>query len=102
MNKLEDLKKGTSVNGILTNSTVTVIDVEWHGSDVVELTYKGQDGKPNTELIFRDREPVLEIVAAGTPWAFNSDGHLFKLASEAYRIRMAYLFDQTASSISAS
>ena len=93
MASLEDLKKGAQVSGVVSGETITVIDVEWHGTHVVELTYRRTDGTTETELINRDREPELEIVEPGTPWAFDSDGHLFKLASEAYRIRMAYLFD---------
>ena len=58
-----------------------------------EVTYRDISGKDNSELLFRDRETDLEVTEAGTPWAFDSDGELFRLASEAYRIRMAYLFD---------
>jgi len=90
---LEDLRKGAQVSGVVSGETVTVIDVEWHGSHVVELTYRRSDGTVASELVLRDREPELEIVRPGTPWAFDSDGHLFKLVSEAYRIRMAHLFD---------
>lgn len=28
-------------------------------SEVVEVFYKGPDGRPGTELLFRDREPTL-------------------------------------------
>ena len=93
MAKLEDLKKGASVNGLLPSGPVAVVDVRWHGSDVVELTYRDVTGNLGSELVFRDREPQLVIAAAGTPWAFDGDGELFRLVSEAYRIRMAYLFD---------
>lgn len=93
MAKLEELKKGASVEGVLSNNPVTVVDVRWHGSNVVELTYRDAGGTLGSELIFRDREPSLTITAPGTPWAFDSDGELFRLVSEAYRIRMAYLFD---------
>jgi SNF2 family DNA or RNA helicase len=93
MAKLEDLKKGASVSGLLSNGPVTVVDVRWHGSDVVELTYRDVAGNLGSELIFRDREPQLVVASPGTPWAFDGDGELFRLISEAYRIRMAYLFD---------
>ena len=45
------------------------------------------------QLLYRDSEPALALVAAGVPWAFDSDGALFRLVSEAHRIRLAYLFD---------
>jgi len=90
---LEDLKRGAIVKGILPDSPVTIIDVQWYGSNAIELTYKNASGKPGSELLFRDREPMLEIVTAGRPWSFDGDGSLFRLVSEAYRIRLAHLFD---------
>jgi SNF2 family DNA or RNA helicase len=93
MSKLEDLKHGSKVTGILQTSPVTILDVKWHGGDVLEVTYRDDAGQLGSELIFRDKEVDLEVIEAGNPWAFDSDGALFRLASEAYRIRMAYLFD---------
>lgn len=93
MANLEDLTRGTLVKGILPNHHVTVLDARWHGSDVVELTYKDANGQPYTELLFRDRAPTLEIVTDSLPWSFNGDGALLRLVSEAHRIRLAYLFD---------
>ncbi|XFA72041.1 helicase-related protein [Thermosynechococcaceae cyanobacterium Okahandja] len=93
MIKLEKLTSGTTVKGILPNQSVTVIEAKWHGSDVVELTYKDTNGQPHTEILFRDREPTLEIVTEGRPWSFDGDGALLRLVSEAHRIRLAHLFD---------
>jgi SNF2 family DNA or RNA helicase len=93
MAQLEDLTRGTTVKGILPTHNVTVIDAKWHGSDVVELTYKDANGQPHTEILFRDLEPTLEIVTEGRPWSFDGDGALLRLASEAHRIRLAHLFD---------
>ncbi|MBC1238614.1 hypothetical protein [Nostoc sp. 2RC] len=36
--RLENLTKGTQVQGILPNNIITIVDAQWHGSDVVELT----------------------------------------------------------------
>ena len=93
MAALEDLKPGAIVKGILPNTQVTVVSAQWFGSEAVELTYKDPAGRPGTELLYRDREPTLELVEAGRPWSFDGDGGLYRLASEAYRIRLAYLFD---------
>lgn len=93
MARLEELTAGTLVNGILPDGPVTVIQAKWHGSNVVELTYKDCAGAPRCELLYRDREPNLEIASAGLPWSFDADGAMFRLVSEARRIRMAYLFD---------
>ncbi|HSW63599.1 MAG TPA: helicase-related protein, partial [Dissulfurispiraceae bacterium] len=90
---LEDLTRGASVKGILPDSLITVVDVKWHGSAVVELTYKDVSGRLGQELLYRDREPTIEIVSVGRHWIFDGDGGLLRLVSEAYRIRLAYLFD---------
>jgi hypothetical protein len=93
MAKLEDLKRSATVKGILPDCLVTVIDVKWYGSAAVELTYKDPAGKPGVVLLYRDREPTLEIAEAGRAWSFDGDGKLFRLVSEAHRINLAHLFD---------
>jgi len=93
MIKLEDIKREAVLKGILPDRSVTVVDVRWHGQSAIEIVYKDAEGTLGTELIFRDREPTLDIVEYGLPWSFNADPNLFKLASEAYRVRLAYLFD---------
>ena len=37
--------------------------------------------------------PGLKVVEQGRPWSFDGDGALFRLVSEAQRIRLAHLFD---------
>ena len=93
MARLEELTRGASLKGILPDCQVTVVDVKWHGSAALELTYKDPVGKPGNELLYRDREPTLEVVSVGRPWSFDADGALFRLVSEAYRIHLAHLFD---------
>lgn len=95
MTHLEDLKRGSLVKGILSSGAVTVIDIKWHGADVIELTYKDDDGRLGNELLYRDRESSLEITEPGRTWSFDGDGALLRLVSEAYRIRLAHLFDPT-------
>src|SRR4051812_44874447 len=93
MARLEELTRGASVKGILPECLVSIVDVKWIGTVAVELTYKDSGGRLGSELIYRDREPTIEIAAAGRPWSFDGDASLFRLASEANRIRLAYLFD---------
>ncbi len=93
MARLEELTRGASVKGILPDAIVTVVDVKWHGSSVVELTYKDSAGRLANELLYRHREPTLEIASVGRPWSFDGDGGMLRLVSEAYRIRLAYVFD---------
>jgi len=91
--KLEDLRPQAALQGILPEATVTVVSVQWYGSDALELTYKDPTGRVGNVLLYRDDEPRLQIVEHGRPWSFDGDGDLFRLVSEAHRIRLAYLFD---------
>jgi len=75
------------------SGVVTVVNTQWFGSEGLELTYKTAEGRLGNELLYRHDEPRLEIVAAGRPWSFDGSGHLFRLVSEAHRIRLAHLFD---------
>lgn len=93
MAKLEDLKSGASIKGILPNGLVTVVSVRMFGSEALELTYKDAEGKLANQLLYRHDEPRLEVVQSGRPWSFDGDGTLFRIVSEARRIRLAYLFD---------
>jgi SNF2 family DNA or RNA helicase len=90
---LEELVPGVTVKGLLPGSSATIISVKRHGSTSVELVYQDAGGRLGSELLYSDSVANLEIVPAGLPWSFAGDGALFRLTSEAYRIRLAYLFD---------
>jgi SNF2 family DNA or RNA helicase len=93
MIRLEDLQPNASIRGILPDSLITVVSVQWYGSEALELTYKTPSGKVANELLYRHDEPRLDLVEQGRPWSFDGDGGLFRLVSEAHRIRLAHLFD---------
>jgi SNF2 family DNA or RNA helicase len=93
MIKLEEITKGTYLTGVIPSQTVEIIDAFWHGSDVIEITFKDGLGNPNNEILYRDSETNLDIIKKSAPWSFNASSSLFKLVSEAYRIRLAYIFD---------
>ena len=93
MTRLEDLQPTAAVRGILPDRLVTVVSVQWFGSEALELTYKAPSGRVANELLYRHDEPRLQVVEHGRPWSFDGDGHLFRLVSEAHRIRLAHLFD---------
>ena len=93
MARLEDLQPNAVVNGILPDSQVTVVGVQWFGTEALELTYKDPAGRVANILLFRDDEERFEVVEQGRPWSFDGNGSLFRLVSEAHRIRLAHLFD---------
>lgn len=93
MTRLEDLQPNAAVRGILPDAAVTVVSVQWHGSDALTVIYRSPGGTVSEEILYRHDEPRLEVVEVGRPWSFDGDGALFRLVSEAHRIRLAHLFD---------
>jgi SNF2 family DNA or RNA helicase len=63
MTKLEDLAPNAAVRGVLPDALVTVVNVKWFGSSALE------------------------------PVEFRRRRRLFRLVSEAHRIKLAHLFD---------
>ena len=55
--------------------------------------YRTPTGQLGEEILFRDSESRIEVVKQGRPWSFDGDGKLFRLVSEANRIKLAHLFD---------
>ena len=93
MLRLEELRPGTLARGLAAGVAATVVQAQWLGSEALEVTYKDPTGRVGSVLLFRSDEPRLELVERGRPWSFDADGALFRLAAEAYRIRLAHLFD---------
>lgn len=91
--KLEQLTPNASVRGVIPDALATVIATQWFGTDALELTYKDPSGKVAQTILYRHDESRLEVVEVGRPWSFDGDGALFRLVSEAQRIRLAHLFD---------
>lgn len=93
MTHLEDIRPGATVRGILPTGLVTIVNVQWFGSDAIEITYKDASGKPLNQLLYRSDEAQLKIETTGQQWSFKGDPSLFRLVSEARRIQLAHLFD---------
>ena len=91
--RLEDLQSKCTVRGVDPDGVVTVVSVQWFGSEALELTYKTASGAVANELLYRHDEKRLEVVDGNRPWGFDGDGASFRLVSEAQRIRLAHLYD---------
>lgn len=90
---LEDLTPGARLRGLLPDRAVTVVQGKWHGTAALELTFRDDEGRVSQQLLYRTDESRIEIEETGRAWSFDADGKLFRLASEALRIRLAHLFD---------
>ena len=93
MATLESLTPGATVQGLLPDRSVSVVQAEWHGSGALTLTYRDEAGRVGQELVYRDDEPRLDVAESGRAWSLDADGQLFRLVSKAKRISLAYLFD---------
>ena len=93
MTTLDQIQPNAALRGILPDCAVTVVNVQWFGSEALELTYKDPSGKVANVLLYKHDEHRRDLVEAGRPWSFDGDGELFRLVSEAHRIRLAHLFD---------
>jgi len=71
--KLEELTPGSLVKGNLPDAVAELVSAKWHGSDVIEVVYKDPAGRVGTEILFRGREPALELLTAGRPWSFDGN-----------------------------
>jgi hypothetical protein len=90
--RLEDIQVGLEVSGIVPGQAVTIIDVAFHGESA-EVIYKRADGKPDSELLFREHEQHLQIHESANYWKPNVTSKHLDIVSEAYRIHLAFLFD---------
>ncbi|MDO4547530.1 MAG: helicase-related protein [Clostridia bacterium] len=93
MARLEDITVGSSVSGLVSKEAVAVVAVQWYGTAVLEVTFKDGKGRLASQLIYREDEGSIEILDKNLPWSFDADGDLMRLASEAYRINLAHIFD---------
>ena len=81
--RLEDLQAGAALSGVLLDAPVTVVSVQWFGSEAVGLTYKTAAGAVANELLYRHDEARLGIVERGRPRSLDGDGALFRPVAEA-------------------
>ncbi|MGE0395979.1 MAG: helicase-related protein [Kofleriaceae bacterium] len=93
MLKLSSISAGLSVVGIEPSHVVTVVAVVPVGEGAVTAIYKTADGALRERLLTTADEPNISVAVAERPWSFDGDGANFKLAVEAKRIDLAFLFD---------
>ena len=93
MIRLEDLKPGLSLVGIEPTLVVTLVALVPIGDGAVQAIYKTSEGALKDRLLTRADEANVAIATQERPWAFDGKGEDFKLAVEAKRIDLAFLFD---------
>jgi SNF2 family DNA or RNA helicase len=88
----EKIKPGARLKGFDPGGIAEIVQVARFGADALNIVYR-VDGRVGERLLYRGEETGFEFIEAGRSYAFDADGGLLRLASEAYRIRLAHLFD---------
>jgi len=92
MASFDEIKPGVRLEGLDPSGTAEVVQVSRFGPDALNLVFRA-NGKVGERLVYRGDEAVFTVIKPGRTYGFDADGGLLRLASEAYRIRLAYLFD---------
>jgi superfamily II DNA or RNA helicase len=93
MTRLEDIKGGAFVRGIVPQHSVQVVSFDWIGQQALNIVYRDQNGAVAESTLYRDDEHRLALEARGRLWSFDADGSLLRLVTEANRIKLAHYFD---------
>jgi hypothetical protein len=88
----ENIGPGARIRGLDPGGVAEVVQVSRFDPDAINLVFRVA-GRVAVRLVYRGEESAFEIVDSGRTYAFDADGALLRLASEAYRIRLAHLFD---------
>lgn len=62
---LDDLRPTAAVRGVIPDALVTVVQVQWFGTNAIDLTYKDPAGHVGSVLLYRHDEPRLEVADQG-------------------------------------
>lgn len=90
--EFDDLKPGARVRGLASGDIAEIVQVNRFGADAMNIVFRAQ-GRISERLVYRGDERAFELLGVGRVYAFDADGELLRLASEANRIRLAHLFD---------
>jgi superfamily II DNA or RNA helicase len=92
VSRLEDLQLGQRLAGVIPGQNVSVIAVQPHGDNAIELTYRTAAGELGERVLGRDAEHKLAIVQIEAR-PLDAEAADFKLVAECQRIKLAGLSD---------
>ncbi len=92
MTTFDDVKVGAKLRGMDASGVAEILQVSRFGPDAINVVFRA-GGKIGERLVYRGDESGFEFVEGGRLYGFDADGSLVRLASEAYRFRLAHLFD---------
>ncbi len=93
MTKLEEIKNGAVVAGVMPGQPVEIVSVDWIGQQALNIVYRAPGGSVAETTLYRDDEFRLNVEEGGRAWSLDADGSLLRLVTEANRIKLAHYFD---------
>jgi hypothetical protein len=72
MAKLEDLKNGASMRGVVSAQVVTIVSVDWIGDQAISVVFRDHNGTVAETVLYRDDEHRLEVEQSGHLWSFDA------------------------------
>lgn len=91
--RIEDISPGNALTGLEPAAVATVVAVVPIADGAVQVIYKTPDGTLRDRLLGRADQESIALATVERPWSFDGDAEAFKLAVEAKRIDLAFLFD---------
>lgn len=90
--KLDEIKNGQQVTGIIPGHIARIVSVEKAGESAITVIVKSEFGVAEQQL-YRSDESRLALAERSLPWSFEAKAEDFKLALEALRIELGSAFD---------
>ncbi len=90
---LSEITDGQSLSGLEPDLVCRVVAVKVLSEAAAQVYYELPDGQVRERLLTAAEAATITPAAAQRPWSFDGDGEAFKLACEAKRIDLAFLFD---------
>ena len=88
----DEIASGKRLLGVIADRDVTVVALEQHGPGSATLTYRTSEGLLGDRIVTTEDLGSISVVAERR-WSFDADGAMFRLASEARRMKYAHLSD---------
>ncbi|MCL1994399.1 MAG: DUF3883 domain-containing protein [Spirochaetes bacterium] len=87
------IKQGDRLNGLIPGQSVQIVTTQPINEDAIEVFFRKNDGSIGNQLLYSDDLAGLSIETQRLPWKFDANAAKVKFACEAYRIKLAHLFD---------
>jgi hypothetical protein len=79
----DNIRVGSLVQGGAWHVPVSIVHVDRISDAAAEVTWRANDGRLGTSVLFPSDLSSLKLAEVGRPFAFTGDGSLYQLAMEA-------------------